>query len=257
MPPVAPDVAGLPELPQGWVWASLDSLIDEGPQNGVYLPGNLYGRGTPILRIDDYQIGWSRPRSDLNLVDADSDSVETYSLSSGDVVINRVNSMTHLGKSIHISPDLDGVLFESNMMRMRLSIGVETVFVTLYLGADIGRLRLNCDAKWAVNQASINQQDVRRTPVPLPSFDEQKVIVEILQAQLDAANAQSEAISLSLKQSTAQRQNILRAAFSGQLVPQDPSDEPASKLLERIRSERAAQASAPKVRKARAVKGVA
>jgi type I restriction enzyme S subunit len=43
---------------------------------------------------------------------------------------------------------------------------------------------------------------------------------------------------LSLKQSTAQRQNILRAAFSGQLVPQDPNDEPASKLLARIRAER-------------------
>ena len=68
---------------------------------------------------------------------------------------------------------------------------------------------------------------------------------------------QERAIEISLKQSTAQRQNILRAAFSGQLVPQDPTDEPASKLLERIRSERAAQASAPKVRKGRAFKGAA
>jgi type I restriction enzyme S subunit len=48
-------------------------------------------------------------------------------------------------------------------------------------------------------------------------------------------------IARSLKQSTAQRQNILRAAFAGQLVPQDPNDEPASVLLARIRAERAAQ----------------
>jgi type I restriction enzyme S subunit len=46
---------------------------------------------------------------------------------------------------------------------------------------------------------------------------------------------------ISLKQSTAQRQNILRAAFAGQLVPQDPNDEPASVLLVRIRAERAAR----------------
>jgi len=46
--------------------------------------------------------------------------------------------------------------------------------------------------------------------------------------------------NLALKQSTAQRQNILRAAFAGQLVPQDPNDEPASVLLERIRAERVA-----------------
>lgn len=50
---------------------------------------------------------------------------------------------------------------------------------------------------------------------------------------------QEQAIALALKQSTAQRQNILRAAFSGQLVPQDPNDEPASVLLARIRAERA------------------
>ena len=49
---------------------------------------------------------------------------------------------------------------------------------------------------------------------------------------------QERAIEMRLKQSTAQRQNILRAAFSGQLVPQDPNDEPASVLLERIRTER-------------------
>ena len=64
-------------------------------------------------------------------------------------------------------------------------------------------------------------------------------------------------MEFSIKQAAAQRQNILRAAFSGQLVPQDPNDEPASVLLERIRAERAAQAPArkprgPKTRKAAA-----
>ena len=68
---------------------------------------------------------------------------------------------------------------------------------------------------------------------------------------------QEQAVDLALKQSAAQRQNILRAAFSGQLVPQDHNDEPASVLLERIRAERAAQAPArkprgPKTRKAAA-----
>ena len=59
---------------------------------------------------------------------------------------------------------------------------------------------------------------------------------------------QEQAVDLALKQSAAQRQNILRAAFSGQLVPQDPHDEPASALLERIRAERAAQGAVKKPR---------
>ena len=98
---------------------------------------------------------------------------------------------------------------------------------------------------------------LRVFPVPLAPVDEQKALLEALQITLEVLSQQEKFVEHSLKQSTAQRQNILRAAFSGQLVPQDPSDEPASALLERIRTERAAQASAPKVRKARAVKGVA
>lgn len=65
------------------------------------------------------------------------------------------------------------------------------------------------------------------------------MIIRQLQMPLDAVGAQEAAIDLSLKQSTAQRQNILRAAFAGQLVPQDLNDEPASALLERISKERA------------------
>ena len=65
---------------------------------------------------------------------------------------------------------------------------------------------------------------------------------------MDVARESHRAMDLSLKQSAAQRQNILRAAFSGQLVPQDPNDEPASVLLERIRAKRAAKAPARKAK---------
>ena len=255
--PMQPDIADLPELPDGWIWTSVDALIDDGPQNGLYLPTSRYGRGTPILRIDDYQIYWQRPRLDLNLVEADSSEVEQYSLRPDDVVINRVNSMTHLGKSLLISSLLEGVLFESNMMRLHMSTQSNASYVVYYLGSQTGRTRLTRDAKWAVNQASINQQDVRRTPIPLPSNEEQSEIVATLRAQLSALSNQSEAIVFSLKQSAAQRKNILRAAFSGQLVPQDPNDEPASALLARIRAQREAGERVPALKRGRKPKETA
>ena len=247
--PVQLDTTDLPELPQGWVWSSLDVLISDGPQNGIYLPGDRYGVGTPILRIDDYQIGSHRDRASLNLVDADDAICKIYSLVSGDLVINRVNSMTHLGKSLLVTKLLNGVLFESNMMRFSLSPLVSGKFFAFYLGSDIGRTRLIRDAKWAVNQASINQKDVRRTPVPLASAAEQIAISAILKDQLDAVDQLHMANDKGLKQSTAQRQNILRAAFTGQLVPQDPNDEPASVLLDRIRAERVLQEGVKKPRR--------
>ena len=94
--------------------------------------------------------------------------------------------------------------------------------------------------------------------VPIPgSLDEVKALTATLSLALDMADALRVCIETSLKQSTAQRQNILRAAFAGQLVPQDPNDEPASVLLERIRAERAAQAPARKPRGQKTRKAVA
>ncbi len=98
--PVAADTRGLPNLPDAWCWTNLDTLIVDGPQNGLYLPGTSYGTGTSILRIDDFQNDWVRAREELRLVDADAEARKTYALREGDLVINRVNSLTHLGKSV-------------------------------------------------------------------------------------------------------------------------------------------------------------
>lgn len=249
--PVQPDTTDLPALPEGWVWAAMDSLIADGPQNGLYLHAKHYGSGHPILRIDDFQVDWLRPRDELNLVDASPETHTTYALRFGDLLINRVNSMTHLGKSLVAGESLCDVLFESNMMRAQLSAAVDSNYVGLYLGAEIGRKRLIRQAKWAVNQASINQQDVKRTPIPVPPADEQRMIVEMVSSLLAAAEAQIKANEHALTQSAAQRKNLLKAAFSGQLVPQDPDDEPASALLKRIRVERATAAKQTGSRKTR------
>ena len=77
---------------------------------------------------------------------------------------------------------------------------------------------------------------------------QQERILEEYVVALNSNEEMAASIAISLQQSTAQRQNILRAAFSGQLVPQDPHDEPASALLERIRAERAARDAVKKPR---------
>jgi type I restriction enzyme S subunit len=85
---------------------------------------------------------------------------------------------------------------------------------------------------------NIGQERIKQIPVPLPPMSEIQHATQLLDETIEAAKSQEIAIAAALKQSAAQRKNILKAAFSGQLVPQDPNDEPASVLLERIRNER-------------------
>ena len=101
------------------------------------------------------------------------------------------------------------------------------------------------------NQPALNKTLVELIPMPLPPVDECDLIAELVSYAFDKATEQELSIDLVLRKSEAQRQNILKAAFSGQLVPQDPNDEPASVLLERILASRAENPRKPSRRSSR------
>lgn len=236
--PEFPDTKRLPQLPAGWCWATIDALIVGGPQNGIYVPKSQYGRGTPILRIDDYQIEWSRGSEELQRIEISDADAKTYRLRVNDIVINRVNSPSHLGKSMSVSARNVPAVFESNIMRMSLAAGVDARYVQSYLSSGDGKTRLIENAKWAVNQASINQGDVAHTAIPLPPVTEQVRIVAEVNRLLSMAQMTSAAAERNATRCHRLRQSILKWAFEGKLADQDPSDEPASVLLARIKAER-------------------
>ncbi len=227
----------LPTLPEGWCWATMESITVSGPQNGIYVHKSLYGEGTPILRIDDYQIDLSRSADELQRVSLANQDRRRYMLQVRDLVINRVNSPSHLGKSMVVESRHVPAVFESNMMRLELAADIAAFFVQAFLSSAFGKSGLTENAKWAVNQASINQRDVGRTAVPLPPTSEQQRIVTELKHSFSITKAVRETISSSSAKSEKLSQSILKWAFEGKLVEQDPNDEPASELLERIKTE--------------------
>ncbi|MDX1940529.1 MAG: restriction endonuclease subunit S [Saprospiraceae bacterium] len=108
--------------------------------------------------------------------------------------------------------------------------------LSYYLSSKNGLRELRKNAKHAVNQASINQTDVANVLIPLPSLKEQLLIVKEIESRLSVCDKIEETIESSLQQAEALRLSIIKKAFEGKLVPQDPNDEPAEKLLERIRA---------------------
>lgn len=170
-------------------------LIEEGPQNGVYFPQSAYGQGIPILRINDFDNDGRLTTPRLLRVEASKQSIHRFALRTNDLVINRVNSLTHLGKSLLVPDFGEAVMFESNMMRLRVDGSkLLPAYAGFYLVSPQARTYLRSRATHAVAQSSINQSDVRSLPVHLPPLDEQREIAEVLaacDAALDALDAEA------------------------------------------------------------------
>jgi type I restriction enzyme S subunit len=108
-----------------------------------------------------------------------------------------------------------------------------------------GRRQLN-EAAYGAGKPGLNLDNIKSVAISLPSPQEQAIVVERIEAALSVEQSFSESIDAELQRTNALRQSVLKQAFSGHLVSQDPTDEPASELLKRIRTERAkASASKP------------
>ena len=226
-------------LPQGWAWIRLAQLFSTSPQNGVYKPASEYGKGTQIIRIDDFYDGQLIRRSGFKKLCLSNEEIEKYRVRNSDLIINRVNSIEYLGKCALVDFLTENTVFESNIMKCCVIEGViSTAYVAAYLSSHEGRNRLCENAKHAVNQASINQTDVGNTLVPITSTEEQLLIVQKIEQKLYQTDELISQIEGHLKKAEALRQSILKTAFAGKLVAQDPGDEPASVLLDRIKAER-------------------
>ena len=209
------------------------------PQNGVYKPASEYGNGTQIIRIDDFYDGRLIRRTGFKKLRLSKEEIEKYRVRKSDLIINRVNSIEYLGKCAVVGLVTGDTVFESNIMKCCvIENTISTAYVAAYLSSHDGRKRLCENAKHAVNQASINQTDVGNTPVPITTTEEQHFIVQKIGQKLSQADALISQIEGDLEKAEALRQSILKRAFFGQLVPQDPKDEPASYILDRIRVER-------------------
>lgn len=159
--------------PKNWPLIRLADLISDGPQNGLYKPASEYGKGTPIVRIDGFQCGdliRSNPKNRVNLSDAEKNK---YGIKELDILINRVNSPSHLGKAALYLNNEDSV-FESNMMRFSLNKEMANpFFINFYLKQKSIKNQILYSKKDASNQSSINQNDVANFIINLPPIEEQ------------------------------------------------------------------------------------
>lgn len=176
IPAIFVDMFGDPATnPKGWPQAVLGDLIAHGPSNGLYKHKSAYGSGAPILRIDAFYDGRVTDLAALKRVQVEPNEQRRFALSAGDIVVNRVNSPEYLGKSAIVPALPEPTVFESNMMRFTIDVArALPEFVIALLQQPFSRQHFLANAKHAINQSSINQQDVKSLPVFVPPLDLQR-----------------------------------------------------------------------------------
>jgi len=235
LPPL--DTSDLPELPEGWVWTRLGEICFI--QGGYAFKSKDYiDSGIPLIRISNIQD--SRITFSSNIVFLDlrcKGKYPDFLVYKGDILIALSGATT--GKYGIYAEDATALL---NQRVGRIRLYTPAFTSSKYLFSYMGIIRGDIlKEAYGAAQPNISPTDLALFPLPFPPLPEQHKIVEEIERRLSVADEIEKAVDQSLKQAERLRQSILKRAFEGKLVPQDPTDEPAEKLLQRIKEERARQ----------------
>lgn len=223
---------------ESWEESNLGSFIACGPQNGLYKPKSSYGDGIRIIRIDAFYDGVIEQWDELKRLRLDENEIECYSLNLNDILINRVNSMQYLGKSALVRELKDICVFESNIMRLSVDESrIYPEFLSSFLNSQMGLNELRKNAKQAVNQASINQQDIKNVIINLPPLPEQHEIVRLIDDLLARERSAQQATEQALASIDLMKKSILARAFRGELGTNKASEANALELLRQVLAE--------------------
>jgi type I restriction enzyme, S subunit len=233
--PTPPDTNGLPGLPEGWCWASLDQLCQR-ITDGEHLSPKTTDSGVMLLSAKDVREHGVELDDTKYVSEEDAKRFrERCNPELNDVLV--VSRGATIGRTSVVQVDYVFCLMGSVILLKSVGIEVNSKMLAYWLR------ETNCQRKLVAVSGSTAQQaiyirDIRPLVVVLPPQAEQCHVVEEIEEQISKIEAAETQIDHGLHRAARLRQSILKQAFEGKLVPQDPTDEPASMLLERLRASR-------------------
>jgi type I restriction enzyme, S subunit len=238
--PTPPDTTALPELPEGWTWANVEQLtlansgLATGPFGTIISKSDQQENGVPVVGIPNITESGFISGDWFYLSSEKEAELHQFSLQSGDVVVSRSGTV---GQACKIPDEAGLMIMSTNLMRMRTCerFDLGAWLVTNFKGNAVISHQIQDLCKGST-RPFLNQTILASLLIAMPPVGERERISGELELCLFSIRETEKAAEINVKRSTRLRQAILKRAFEGKLVPQDPNDEPASVLLERIRA---------------------
>ena len=209
--------------------------------------------GYGVLRIPNIALHGRIEVGDLKRADFDTGEVQKLALRDGDLLVIRSNgSLDLVGACSVVTQKEVGLLFAGYLMRLRVDpMKARPAYVRMCLSTTAQRGLIEQTAKSTSGVNNLNSEELRSLPLRLPQLHEQDEIIHRVQLLFEHADRIDALHAAAIAQSQRLAPLTLAKGFRGELVPQDPNDEPASALLARIAALRATPVAEPKVRQPR------
>lgn len=242
LPPL--DTSQLPKLPDGWCYLKIDALLSvertglkTGPFGTLLKKYEHKAEGVPVLGIENIGEMQFKPGNKIFITQQKAQQLSGYRVIPGDIIISRSGTV---GEICVVPNSMKDARISTNLMRISLN---ETIMSSKFLGYMFRGSPLVLNQVSELSKGStrdfLNQRILKTIIFPVPSLSEQEVVIQEIERHFSVADEVEQTVEKGLKQAQRLRQSILKRAFEGKLVEQDPNDEPAEKLLERIKAEKA------------------
>lgn len=226
--PEQPDIAGLPKLPDGWIWARLEAIA--ALKGGITVDKNRKSSGArkiPYLRVANVQRGYL-DLSEVKEIDAPEADIKDLRLVPGDILFNEGGDRDKLGRGWVWEGQLSECIHQNHVFRARLYLADVSPKLVSCWGNSFGQTYFLREGKQTTNLASINITKLSAFPIPLPSTAEQQQIVAEVERRLSVIDELEATVETNLTRADRLRQSILSQAFSGRLRSQNSKDSPGA-----------------------------
>lgn len=239
LPPLTEaELKELPKLPDGWSWMRLGNIcleIFDGPFGSNLKTDDYVDKGVRVIRLENIDnLKFINSKKSF-ITEQKYQALKRHTVVAGDLIFS--SFISDYTKVVLLPSYIDKAVNKADCFCVRLSDILSNRYIEFFLSTNMTHKQLSNEVHGAT-RPRINTTQLKQIVLPISNINEQREIVSEIEARLSVCDKLEQTVNENLKKAEALRQSILKKAFEGKLVPQNPDDEPAQKLLQRINAQK-------------------